>query len=229
MLDGRKFSGKRLPLTVGFALLLVSAFGAGCKGFFVNPTLTSITINPATPSVELGSTATLQAYGVNSNNQGMYLTSGVSWSSSDSTTAAITGACATAACGSATVSGLALGTATITAASESVTNTATLNVYITVSTLTITPQTQSIAAGGTTAAPYIVTANGNTDISSGAVLTAYTAGGTQQTTITCTYDASGAGGAGQYCTDNGSPTGTYTIVATYTQTTITAKATLNIT
>jgi len=130
MLDGRKFSGKRLPLTVGFALLLVAAFGAGCKGFFVPPTLTSITINPTAPSVEVGSNVTLSAYGVNSNNQGNYLTSGVSWSTASPTVAAIVGSCATTTCGDVSIMGVAAGTSVITAGSESVTNTATLTVVL---------------------------------------------------------------------------------------------------
>jgi hypothetical protein len=236
MLSRRTFVGKRLPLTIAFTLLILAAFGAGCKGFFVDPTLTSITINPTTPQVQLGQTATLQAYGVNSNNQGSYLTSGVSWSTSDGTTVAITGACATGTCGSVIVQGVKLGTATITAASESVTNTATATVYVSISSLSIAPPSQSIAAGGTTALPYIVTAataTGNQDISSSATLTAYTSypGGTQVSTITCTYDASGAGGAGQYCTDNGTGvtvSTNFTVVATYTGTTLVATATLNI-
>jgi uncharacterized protein YjdB len=228
MLSGRTFAGKRLPLTIAFTLLLLAAFGAGCKGFFVPPTLTSITINPTTPSVQLGSTTTVQAYGINSNNEGMYLTSGVSWSSSDNTIATVTGT------GSATLNGVALGTVTLTAASESVTNTATATVYIAVSQITIMPTSQSIAAGGTTSQPYVVTAttsSGTMDISSSATLAVYTAypGGTQITTVTCTYDASGSGGAGQYCTDNGGTTaGNYAIVASYTGTTEIGKATLNV-
>ncbi len=236
MLSTRTFVGKRLPLTIAFTLLILAAFGAGCKGFFQDPTLTSITINPTTPQVQLNQTSTLQAYGVNSINQGMYLTSGVSWSTSDGTTVEITGTCATGTCGSLVVKGLKLGTATITAASESVTNTATATVYVSISGLTIAPPSQSIAAGGTTALPYIVTAataSGNEDISNSATLVAYTTypGGTQVTTITCTYDASNSAGPGQYCTDNGTGVAVstnFTLVATYTGTTLVATATLNI-
>jgi hypothetical protein len=225
MATGRKLTGKKLPLTIAFTVLLVAAFGAGCKGFFQPPTLNSISINPTSPSVQLTQTATLQAYGVNSNGQGAYLTSGVSWSSSDDTIATVTGT------GSATLTGIALGTVTITAASESVTNTASATVYITVSGLTITPPAQSILSGATTTDPYIITANGSIDISSSATLTAYTSypGGTQVTTLSCAYDASGPAGAGQYCSDDGTtPAGGYKVVATYTGTTDYAIATLNV-
>jgi len=225
MATERKFAGKKLPLTIALTVLLVAAFGAGCKGFFVPPTLSSITINPASPSVQIGSTVALQAFGVNSDGTGSYLTSGVSWSTSDDTIATITGN------GGATLTGIGLGTATITASAESVTNTATATVYIQVSSLTITPSSQSIPVDGTTTDPYIikaVTATGTIDISSSAVLTAYL-NGTAVTTLGCAYDSAGENGPGQYCTDNGgTAAGNYQLVATYTGTTLTATATLNV-
>lgn len=130
MATERRFAGKKLPLTIAFTVLLVAAFGAGCKGFFQPPTLTSITINPANPSVQVGSNVSLTAFGVNSDGQGATLTSGVSWSSSDPTIAQITGSCATATCGGVSVLGVAAGQATITAGDQSVQNTATLNVIL---------------------------------------------------------------------------------------------------
>jgi len=128
----RIFNGKRLSIAIAFGVLLVAAFGAGCDGFFVDPTLTSLNITPASPSVPVTQTTTVNAYAVNSNNQGENLTSGVSWSTSDPTTATITGACANGnLCGSATIQGgSTAGTATITASSENLTATATLTVYL---------------------------------------------------------------------------------------------------
>ena len=227
-------TGRKLALTLAFTVLVAIAFGVSCQGFFVSPTLTSLTINPSAPSVQLGQTTTLQAYGVNSNGQGAYLTSGVSWSSSDPTVAAITGNCATQPCGSATLSGLQVGTTTITAGSQSVTSTATATAFITVTSLTITPTSQSLAAiGDTTPLPFVVTAvtaNGSINISSSAVLTAYQ-NGTANPDINCTYEDSnpngGSGGAGIYCMGDGQePTGTYQLIATYTGTTLTATAKL---
>ncbi|MGO9865494.1 MAG: Ig-like domain-containing protein [Terriglobales bacterium] len=217
-------TGRKLALTLAFAVLVAVACGVSCKGFFQPPTLTSITINPTAPSVQLGDTTTLQAYVVNSNGEGNYATSGVSWSSSDDTIATVTGT------GSAVLDGLQTGTVTITAASESVTNTATATVYITVSSMAIKPTSQSISTlNGTTPEPFIVTANGSTDISSGAILTVYL-NGVATTDVTCTYNASGAAGAGQYCTgdDQEVASPNYQVVASYTGTNITATATLNI-
>ena len=53
MLNGRKFAGKRLPLTVAFAVLLVAAFGAGCKGFFQPNALESVAIQPASLNLQV--------------------------------------------------------------------------------------------------------------------------------------------------------------------------------
>jgi len=221
MLSGRILAAKRLPLTIAFTALMVAAFGAGCQGFFVKPTLTSITINPTAPSIQLSKTLNVQAFGVNSDGQGANLTSGVSWSTSDPTIVTVTGT------GSATLTGVAVGTATITASAQSVTNTATATVYITVGSLTMAPSSQSMAATATTPLPFIVTANGSVDVSSTATLNVYQ-GGVLQTTITCSYNASGAAGAGQYCTSNAAAVGTYQVVATYPGTTLTATSTLTI-
>ncbi|MGA9526907.1 MAG: Ig-like domain-containing protein [Terriglobales bacterium] len=227
MATERTFNRKRLAIIAAFGVLLVGAFGAGCKGFFVQPTLTSITINPNAPNVLVGGTTTLQAYGVYSDSTGNYLTSGVSWSTSDPTTATVTGT------GSASLAGVAVGTATITAASQSVTNTATATVYINVSSISIAPSTGLTISGtsGTTAAPFTVsavTSSGTIDITSGATLTVYTtsSGGTVYSPITCSYDASGIGtaGPGQYCTASSAVDGTYYVIASYTGTTIVSPA-----
>jgi uncharacterized protein YjdB len=220
-------TGRRLALTLAFTVLVVVAFGVSCKGFFVSPTLTSITINPSSPSVQYQMTTTLSAYGVNSDNQGSYLTSGVSWSSSNPQIAAITGACANGnPCGNATISGATLGQSTITASAQNVSNTATLIVYLTVSTMTIDPSSQTVSKiNGTTSQPYIVTVNGSTDISDVATLTAYL-NGTAVTSITCAYSNTNSAGNGIYCTGDGTETAgqKYTLIASYTGTNITATA-----
>src|ERR1017187_1033086 len=115
MATGRGFSGNRLPLTAAFAVLLVAAFGAGCKGFFTGNTLNSIAIQPPSPQVQVGSTttATLQAWGTYSDNTRSQITSGVSWTSSNNSILEILPPCDTQACGSATVQGIVSGTATI--------------------------------------------------------------------------------------------------------------------
>ncbi|MGA6988501.1 MAG: Ig-like domain-containing protein [Terriglobales bacterium] len=229
-------TGRKLALTLAFTVLVALALGVSCRGFFVSPTLTSITINPTTPSVQLNSTATLSAYAVNSNGQGMVLTSGVSWSSSDPSVAAITGNCATEACGSATLQGLQIGTTTISVGSQSVTNTATATVFISVSSIAVAPTSQTLATNTSfTPLPFVVTAvtaNGPLNISSSAVMTA-NLNGTASGDISCTYYTSNptgaAGGPGFYCTDDGMATqGQYQLIASYTGTTLTGTAQLNV-
>lgn len=219
------FTGRKLALTLAFTVFVALAFGASCQGFFVSPTLTSITINPTAPDVQVGLTTTLSAFGVNSDGQGMNLTSGVSWSTSDITIATVTGT------GSAVLTGVAPGTVTITASSQAVTNTASATVFITVSSMTISPTSQSITGlTGTTPQPFIVKVNGSTDISASAVLTVFL-NGTATTDVSCSYLITGPTGtpAGQYCTGDGSEApGTYSVVASYAGTNITATATLNI-
>lgn len=219
------FTGRKLALTLAFTAVVALAFGVSCQGFFVSPTLTSITINPAAPSVQVSLTTTLTAFGVNTDQQGMNLTSGVSWSSSDQTIATVTGE------GSAQLTGVAPGTVTITASSQSVTNSVSATVFITVSSMTITPSSQSVTPlTGTTPQPYIIKVNGSTDISDSATLTAYL-NGAASTSVTCAFAITGptGGGPGQYCSGDGTETaGTYQLIATYTGTTITAKASLNI-
>jgi trimeric autotransporter adhesin len=214
------FTGRKLALTLAFTILVALASGVSCRGFFVNPTLTSITVNPTAPSVQVGTSTTLQAYGVYSDGTGNYLTSGVSWSSSDITIATVTGS------GSASLTGVATGTATITASSESVTSTASATVFIVVSALGITPTSNSEGENDDTAT-YVVYANNNqqNNVSSGAQVLVYQ-GGTQVTTIACTYDSVGND---QVCSASNAVPGTYQLVASYPGTTITATATLVIT
>ena len=126
-------TGRKLALTLAFTALVALAFGAGCRGFFPKPVLQSIAIQPASPQIQIGSstTQTLQAWGTYDTKPRSLITSGVSWTSSPSTTVEIIGACANAqSCGSATVQGVASGTATITAAAQGLSATATATAYL---------------------------------------------------------------------------------------------------
>jgi len=119
-------SGWKLPLTLAFAVLVVLAFGASCNGFFVDPTLTSLAITPATPTISAhapGNTQQFSAVGVF--NDGSSGSTPVSWSSSEATTVASINS----STGLATA--IAAGTTTITATSTklpTITATTTLTV-----------------------------------------------------------------------------------------------------
>lgn len=125
--------GARLAVVIALGILLCLILGS-CSGFFISPTLSSIFINPASASVATTNTVQLIAFGRYSDgSQGMLQGNNVGWSSSADTVASVTSP-------GGLVTGVAVGTATITASSQGVT--ATANVSVTpanVNTLVITP------------------------------------------------------------------------------------------
>jgi hypothetical protein len=107
-------TGRKLALTLAFVVLIGLAAGVSCKGFFVPPTLSSISVGPPTPTIETGvagsSGTYVQMYATGIDNQGNSETPAVSWSSEYPTTiASITAG--------GMVNALAVGTSTITATS----------------------------------------------------------------------------------------------------------------
>jgi len=131
-------SGRKLALTLVFTGLVALGAGVSCRGFFQNPTLNSIAMQPPSPQVEVSQSTTLQAWGTYSDNSRSQITSGVAWTSSDGTVVVFTDncgqgntTCASETSGSATVEGLNTGgTATITAAAQGISATATATAYL---------------------------------------------------------------------------------------------------
>jgi Bacterial Ig-like domain (group 2) len=79
---------QKIKIGAALAALLLFAFGVGCSGFFVNPTLSSITITPASPSLTtVGQQQQLTATGTYSDGttQNITASSGTAWTSSDTT------------------------------------------------------------------------------------------------------------------------------------------------
>jgi trimeric autotransporter adhesin len=120
----------KLRLAGAFAALATLALAVSCTGFFQNPTLTTITIDPPTPAINLGASYQLTATGTYQDGTTSTLTGGTScsgntvcWSSSDTTVVTIsTGGLA---------NGVGQGTATISAASGAITGTAQATVDLT--------------------------------------------------------------------------------------------------
>jgi hypothetical protein len=210
MLRGRTFVGKKLPLTAVFVLLVVAAFGAGCKGFFPNPTLQSIAIQPPTPQILLGKTLNLQAWGTYNDGSRSQITSGVSWTSNPSTVASIDP-------NSGVATGQALGTSTITAAAQGLSGTATATVFVVITSLTVNPTTWTLTANTTSSTTFTVTANGNQDVTSTATFTP------SNTSFFSCVDGTNP----VTCTATNPTAGTYTITVSYPGSTLTA--TVNIT
>ena len=106
------------------------------------PTLTSISVTPASPSVAAGKTQPFTATGTYSNGTTQNLTSSSTWSSSATSIATVS------AGGLAT--GVSVGTSTITAKSGSINGSTTLTVTAaTLTSIAVTPASPSVAAGKT--------------------------------------------------------------------------------
>jgi len=136
-------SKKKLQLAAAFATLLLFALGAGCKGFFVDPVLTSITVGP-TATINQGATVQESAIGSYNDGSTKALSSGVQWSSSASTTASVNS--------SGLVTGNSPGSATITAGFQATSGTSSITVNLgNVTALKISPTTGNISTNGGTA------------------------------------------------------------------------------
>ena len=138
---------RKLSLLATFAALFLLALAAGCRGFFVTPTLTSLAVTPSSVSLIQGQTRQLAATGTYAaDNSTKDLTGSVDWTTSDSTVATVSqGGLVRAA---ATIANPP-GTATITATSGTITGTSTITVNtgpllsIALSASTLTPSTGS--------------------------------------------------------------------------------------
>ena len=131
------FTGRKLPLTLAFVVLIGLAFGASCKGFFVNPTLTAVNISPATPTITNGTSDNTQQFkAVGTFDDGSHKNTAVTWASTLPTTVA-----SIDSAGLATAKGV--GQTTITATSidvPSLSGTTTLSVVqANVTSITVTP------------------------------------------------------------------------------------------
>lgn len=214
------FTGRKLPLTLAFAGVIGLAFGASCKGFFVDPVLTAIAVSPTAPQVETGKTINLQAFGTYDDGTRKQVKSGVSWSSSDPTVGTIDA-------NSGVLTGGQPGTTTITASAQGLSGTANATVLLTgVSAIDVTPTSGSVTIGGSPFAfSFTATANGVSGIhittDTGADLNI----SPSTTSVTCQVS-----GDDELCSaDSNATAGTYTITMTYPGSSASKSATLNVT
>jgi len=114
-------SKQKLKLAAAFATLLMFALGVGCNGFFVDPTLTSLTVGPQA-SIQQNHTVQMSAVGTYNDGTQKTVTSGIFWSSSATNIASISKG--------GLVTGVSPGTATITGAAGTVNGSATVTVTI---------------------------------------------------------------------------------------------------
>jgi uncharacterized protein YjdB len=157
---------RKLQVSAAFTALILLAFSLGCNGFFVDPTLTTLTVTPVTPSVIAGSTLQLTATGSYDDGSSKNITGTASWSSSDASIATVSTA--------GLLTGVATGTATITASSAAISGNTNVTVQIAgLQSIVLSPSNTSINSGQTQ--QYMATghlSNGTTqDISSSATWT----------------------------------------------------------
>jgi uncharacterized protein YjdB len=185
---------KIVPPLLALAVLLALG-GISCRGFFVNPTLSSISVAPQTASVNIGATQQFTATGVNNDGTTGSLHNLV-WSSSSNTIATVSS--------TGVAKGVSSGTATITATEGAISGSATLTVGSSSSTFVISPTnaTESLSTGSVqftaTNNGQIVTASTTwtSSDSSVAVFSSISPGlatlqGTGSTTITATFTPTG--------------------------------------
>jgi uncharacterized protein YjdB len=144
-------------LLSGLIVILALMPGIGCTGFFVNPTLSTLTVGPSTPTIVQGSTLQMTATGTYNDGSTKSLTNSAFWSTSDSAIASVgtTGL----------VTGVATGTATITAESGTTIGSTTITIQLgNITSIAVMPQSTSIKVGGTAQLKAIATtSNGTTD------------------------------------------------------------------
>ncbi|WP_207385576.1 Ig-like domain-containing protein, partial [Legionella gratiana] len=167
-----------------------------------NATLVSIAVTPTNPSIAKGTTQQFTATGTFSDSSTLNLTSSVTWSSSNTSTATISNAAGS----NGIATGVASGTTAITAALGSVSGTTNLAVTnATLVSIEITPPNPQIAKGST----QQFTATGTYSDSSTQNLTSSVTWTSSDTAIATISNVSGSNGQA-----TGASSGTTTITAT---------------
>jgi len=204
---------RKVQIGGALATLLLFATVVGCNGFFVNPTLTTITVGPQA-SIQQGKT--VQESAVGTYNDGTTNTlNNVFWSSSSTNIATIST--------SGLVTGVSPGQTTVTGASGTVTGSTTVTVTLSgLTAITVTPKSTTIVDGDSQQYDAMGTANGQqVDITSEVT---WAVSNSENNTVT--IDSTG-----DLTTTSGGITGTVTIQVTATDPTtgIVGTATLTIT
>lgn len=147
------------------AALATLALAMSCRGFFVQPILSSLTVAPNTPSIQTGSTNnTVQMSAIGQFNDGSTGNPAVSWSISPND-----GSIATISTNG-LVTSVAVGSATVTATATqnpSVSGTQTVTVTVgCISSITLNPTSAPISVGGT---PHTVSISATANTCNGAI------------------------------------------------------------
>jgi len=213
-----------IRLVGAFAALATLALAISCRGFFVNPTLTGVSVGPQGLTINVNETWQMTATGTYDDGSQKNLTSGVAWSSSDPTTVSVGQA-------SGQVDGLITGSATITASSggcSACTGSTTVTVVLTgVTSISVSPSSASATVN--TPAYFTATAQpGSIDITQAGTWTVLDSTNTDQTANFTLGFVSGAGFGESFLPSSTVVPGTFTVNIAYPGTTATGRATLNV-
>ena len=200
---------KRKWLLFSVFLGLVSLVGVGCRGFFVNPTLTSMTVTPASPNLQIGGTLQLIATGNNDDGSTKNLTTSSTWTTSDASKVTVSS--------TGLVKGIASTTGvTITATNGTVSGTDTVTVGQTTQTLSLSSSPSSpislTIVGSNSTITFTATLNGS-DVTNS---TTFTSNNTSVISAPTGNTATivGVGSATITATDNNNHTASITIQVT---------------
>lgn len=214
-------STKKVRLAGACAALATLALAVSCSGFFVNPTLTGVSVGPSGLTINVNQTWQMTATGTYSDGTQKTLTSGVVWSSSDPSSISVGQT-------SGIVTGLLTGSATITASSggcSACTGTQSVSVVLTnVTSITVTPSSAS-ATINTVPAYFTATASGSVDITQAATWTVFDSSNVNQT---AGFSLSYVAGLGESILPTTAVAGTYKVIASYPNTIPTGTATLTV-
>jgi len=202
-------TSKRKWLLFSAFLGLVSLVGVGCRGFFVNPTLTTITVTPASPNLQVGGTLQLIATGNNDDGSTKNVTSSSTWTTSDASKVTVSS--------TGLVKGIASTTGvTITATNGTVSGTDTVTVGQTTQTLSLSSSPSSpislTIVGSNSTITFTATLNGS-DVTHS---TTFTSNNTSVISAPTGNTATivGVGSATITATDNNNHTASITIQVT---------------
>ena len=132
---------KSLLLQFSFPILL-SVTLSSCNGFFIDPTLSSITVTPSTPSVAVDSTKQMTATGTYDDGSTKNITSSVTWSSSDTSVGTVSAG--------GLVTGVSPGSASVSATSGTISGSTSVTVMVAnLRSIAVSPTSTSISDGQT--------------------------------------------------------------------------------
>ena len=214
---------RKIRLMGILAALLTLALAVSCKGFFVDPTLTGVAVGPSGLNLSVQQTFQMVATGSYNDGSQKTLTSGVVWSS-DTPTSATVGQT------SGIVTGVQPGSANITASSggcSACSGSTQVKVVLTgVTSITLTPGSQSVTKGGNPVYFTAIAAPGSVDITSTANWNILDSSNVNQNANFTIQFVSGLGE--EFVPLTTATSGDYKVVASYAGTTVTGSATLHV-